>query len=460
MNIDSEFKKLITNFEKIKENYDEENYSSFYDGCFNDLNKFINNKISNPLFKNRNIKYIVDHFDEILPYINQSNLDIIMIHLKEFIKYPNFKSKFIQGLEKYPYKEELELLFYNVWVCLNENDDIYNKFVDKEIIDELIKLDIDSKTYGDLLNRANEINQKIFLNELIKNKKNIYYGSIEYKGNNKKIIIDNIDEYLEGSPNLYNLLNFVKEDETATKKVKDYIDKNEDQAINSIFTETENLVKIKDGTIKEVISLIIKDVLKNENVKLSDIKYNGGGFSRILLVGDKVIKLGSRATKTFPNNPYIVAPLLRRDLESNDEKCFIEVTERVDTNEIVTNEELYQLFKNIRDIGLVWTDVKPTNVGRLNKENIIHWRDNINPSNETLGLDNNRENFILNEGDLVILDADFIFDENDPNIQHTNNKPLFDKLESRYQKEKNEIQFNTDSNDNESILDEENIIHR
>ena len=59
----------------------------------------------------------------------------------------------------------------------------------------------------------------------------------------------------------------------------------------------------------------------------------------------------------------------------------------------------------------------------------------------------------------VILDADFIFDENDPNIQHTNNKPLFDSFETRYLKEKlspNEIESDIDTNE----IIEENIIHR
>lgn len=459
MKMESELNNMIINFEKQKENSDEVEFSSFYDLSFDDLKKYINSKLSNPIFKNRNINFFVNHFDQILPYINQSNLDIILLHFNEFIKNKDFKTNFIKGLDNYPYKEEIGLLLYNIWVSSKENIDNYNKFIDKELFEELIKLDVDSITYIDILNRADENNQKIFLNELIKNKKNIYYGAIEYKGNNKQIIFDNIIEYLEGSQNLYNLLNFVKEDAYATQKVKDYIDTHEEQAINSIFTETDNLVKISDPTIREVITLVVKDVIKNENVKLSDITYNGGSFSRILLIGDKVVKLGSRSTKQFPNNPYIVAPLLRKELEANNEKCFIEVTERVDTNEKVSNEELYQLFKNIRDLGLVWTDVKPTNVGRLNKENIIHWRDNISPSNETLGLDNNRGDLVLNEGDLVILDADFIFDENDPNIQHTNNKFLFDTFEKRYQNEKLDINDILSTGDTNEIK-EENVIQR
>ena len=91
--------------------------------------------------------------------------------------------------------------------------------------------------------------------------------------------------------------------------------------------------------------IIILDVFKNENVKLSDINYNGGGLSSVLLIGNKVIKIGDRATKSFPNNPYRISPLLRKKLECNGESCFVEVTERVDTSKKASKEELYQLFK-------------------------------------------------------------------------------------------------------------------
>ena len=181
---------------------------------------------------------------------------------------------------------------------------------------------------------------------------------------------------------------------------------------------------------------MILEVMKNENVKFSAITYNSGGFSRVLLIGDKVIKIGDRVTKKFPNNPYIIAPLLRKKLEINGESCFTEVTERVDTDKQISREELYLLFKNLRNLGLVWTDIKETNVGRLRKDNIIHWQENLYPTDEILGLDTKRGQTLLKAGDLVILDADFIYDENDPNIQHTDRKAIFDEFERRYQMEK------------------------
>ena len=234
-------------------------------------------------------------------------------------------------------------------------------------------------------------------------------------------------------------MKFVKDNPSAYSKVKDYIDNNPEKAVNSIFCEINKRVKIEDTTLKEVVKLIILDVLKNENVKLSDITYNGGGLSSVLLIGNKVIKIGDRATKSFPNNPYIISPLLRKKLEFNGAFCFVEVTERVDTSKKASKEELYQLFKKLRNLNLVWTDIKEDNVGRLKKENIIHWRQNLNPTDGVLGLDVKRGETILKEGDLVILDADFIYDENDPNINYINNKDIYDEFEKRYQKEIKEL---------------------
>ena len=289
--------------------------------------------------------------------------------------------------------------------------------------------------YLSFLNRINETNQRKFLNLLVENKHDIPYSLIEYKGDNRQVIYKNLTLIMRNSKNLYSLMNFVKYNPIALLQVKNYIDNNEEQTINSIFCGNDYLLKINEPMLREIIKLIILDVMKNEKVKFSDITYNSGGFSRVLLIGDKVIKLGNRITKSFPNNPYIVAPLLRKEFNINCEKCFVEVTERVDTSIKPSKEELYQLFKHLRNLGLKWTDIKGSNVGRLNRKNIIHWQDNLYSSEDVLGLGTKRGTKILEEGDFVIFDADFIYDENDPNINYVNNKPLYDEFEKRYQSE-------------------------
>ena len=429
---------LLDEAKNIRQNSIENESAGYYNDVFDNLSDFISKKLNNPLLKNKNAKIIVNHFDEILPYIVSNNMNILLLNIDLLIEQPNFKEKFIEGLKNYPYTDEIGELFYNIWGCLNSKNK-FDNFIDSNILKTLSTMNLKSSFYSSMLNRLNEENQKIFLNILAENKCDISYSMVEYKGNNKQIIYDNLPLFMENTENLYSLMNFVKDNSSALSKVKDYIDNNPEKAINSIFCETSNLVKMKDKTLKEVVKLIILDVLKNENAKLSDITYNGGGFSRVLLIGNKVIKIGNRDTKSFPNNPYIISPLLRKKLEFNGESCFVEVTERVDTSKKASKDELYQLFKNLRNLNLIWTDIKESNVGRLKKENIIHWRQNLNPTDEVLGLDVKRGETVLKEGNLVILDADFIYDENDPDINYTNNKYIYDEFEKRYQREIKEL---------------------
>ena len=186
---------------------------------------------------------------------------------------------------------------------------------------------------------------------------------------------------------------------------------------------------------------------KEERVKLSDIEFRSGAYSSVLIIGDKVLKLGSRETKRFPNNPYIVTPLLRREVNINGDTCFVEVTERVDTSKEISEEELYELYRNISNLGLVWTDVHQRNVGMLLKDNIIHFSENIDPSDEVLGLGERKGEFVLKKGSLVVLDSDFIFDEEelgDTIIVPENS--LYLKFEERYQNE-----YNKNNNDKKKI---------
>lgn len=436
--LEKKLNKLLAEAKEIRQQAVENGMASYCNDSFDKLSNFILKKLDSRLVKlrNKNTKIIADHFDEILPYIVDDNMNILLFNIDLLIEQPNFKEKFIEGLKKYPYHDRIDQLFYIIRVRLKDK---FNNFIDSSILKTISTMNVESYFYRDMLNRLNEENQKIFLNILAENKCDIPYSGIMYKGNNKQIIYDNLSLFMENAQNLYSLMDFVKDNPSVYSKVKDYIDNNPEKAINSIFCEINKRVEMKDTTLKEVVKLIILDVLKNENVKFSDITYTGGGLSRVLLIGNKVIKIGDRATKSFPNNPYIISPLLRKKLEFNGESCFVEVTERVDTSKKASRAELYQLFKKLRNLNLVWTDIKEINVGRLKKENIIHWRQNLNPKDEILGLGVKRGETILKEGDLVILDADFIYDENDPNINYLNNKDIYDEFEKRYQSEIKEL---------------------
>ena len=460
--LEKKLNKLLEEAKKRRKQAVENEMASYYNDSFDSLSKFILKKLDSRLVKlrNKNTKIIADHFDEILPYIVNDNINILLFNINSLIEQPNFKEKFIEGLKKYPYPDKIDQIFYIIWTRLNNKPNKFDNFIDSSILKTISTMNVSR------LDRLNEENQKIFLNILAENKCNIPYSEIMYKGNSKQVIYDNLLLFTENSQNLYSLMKFVKDNPSAYSKVKDYIDNNPEKAVNSIFYEINKRVKIEDTTLKEVVKLIILDVLKNENAKLSDITYNGGGFSRVLLIGNKVIKIGNRDTKSFPNNPYIISPLLRKKLEFNGESCFVEVTERVDTSKKASKEELYQLFKNLRNLNLIWTDIKESNVGRLKKENIIHWRQNLNPTDEVLGLDVKRGETVLKEGNLVILDADFIYDENDPDINYTNNKYIYDEFEKRYQREikEQETKSNLNAIDfnqmNDYEISEHRSIHR
>ena len=442
--------RLLGEAKVLRQQAFENKTASYCYDTFCNLSDFILKNLYSLLFRNRNVRIIVNHFDEILQYIVMSNIDILSLNINLFVEQPNFKEKFVVGLKKYPYPDGVEQLLDNIWNYLDDEQNKFDEFIDDDILKILSTMNLSMDFYLSFLNRINETNQRKFLNLLVENKHDIPYSLIEYKGDNRQVIYKNLPLIMRNSKNLYRLMDFVKYNPIALLQVKNYIDNNEEQAINSIFCKNGYLLKINEPMLREIIKLIILDVMKNEKVKFSDITYNGGGFSRVLLIGDKVIKLGNRITKSFPNNPYIVAPLLRKEFNINGEKCFVEVTERVDTSIKPSKEELYQLFKHLCNLGLKWTDIKASNVGRLNRKNIIHWQDNLYPSEDVLGLGAKRGTKILEERDFVILDADFIYDENDPNINYANNKPLYDEFEKRYQSEKKRLK---EKEENFKIID-------
>lgn len=440
--LERKLQKLLKEANEIRQRLIENGFASYNVDKFDNLSNFLIKNLNSRVFKNRKTKIIANHFDEILPFIVMSNINIILLKSKLLMKQPNFKEKFIEGLKKYPYKYGIKELFYNMWVCLNDNPDKFNDFIDNDVLQTLAKLNLGRLIYSDIFNKLNEENQRNFLKILVENKCDIFYAAIEYHGNSKQVIYDNLPLFIQNAQNLYSLMDCVKEDPNALFQVKEYLDHNEERAINSILCEITDFLRIvnaslTDSTLKEITKLLILDIMKNENVKFSEITSNFGAFSYVLLIGDKVIKFGDRDIKTFPNNPYIIAPLLRKEIKSNGESCFVEVTERVDTSIKPSREELYQLYKKLRDLGLIWTDIQENNVGRLKKDNVIHWNENLTPSEKVLGLQTKRSETILKEGDLVILDADFIYDENDSNIHYSNKKSIYIEFEKRYQSEKN-----------------------
>lgn len=333
--------------------------------------------------------------------LKENNIDTYPI-INQITKYPN--DKLISYIDKLiPVLDDFTL--HDILNKTKDNEEVMNYVIDKYLVNSTISIKLTSF--------------------LLKN--NLYIDKVYQNFDN--IISNNIKDLYELKKQ--GTLN----EETSTKISKivqnneEYLDNTIEDILKEIYGEKFNSKDFKVGI--DTIKIIIKELCQNENKTYGDIEYLGKGtFSYVLAVGDKVLKIGiKRYTDSFPNNPYIITPLLRESIKINEEnKIFLEVTERVDTKTEVTTEELYQLYKKIRALGLVWTDVAKRNVGRLKKDNIVHWNTPLYPTDEALELKKYINAPQLKKGDLIILDADHIYEGYKYNLTNK-------EFEDRYQEE-------------------------
>lgn len=333
--------------------------------------------------------------------LKENNIDTYPI-INRITKYPN--DKLISYIDKLiPVLDDFTL--HDILNKTKDNEEVMNYVIDKYLINSTISIKLTSF--------------------LLKN--NLYIDKVYQNFDN--IISNNIKDLYE----LKKQGTLNKETSTKISKIvqnnEEYLNNTIEDILKEIYGEKFNSKDFKVGI--DTIKIIIKELCQNENKTYGDIEYLGKGtFSYVLAVGDKVLKIGiKRYTDSFPNNPYIITPLLRESIKINEEnKIFLEVTERVDTKTEVTTEELYQLYKKIRALGLVWTDVAKRNVGRLKKDNIVHWNTPLYPTDEALELKKYINASQLKKGDLIILDADHIYEGYKYNLTNK-------EFEDRYQEE-------------------------
>lgn len=333
--------------------------------------------------------------------LKENNIDTYSI-INRITKYPN--DKLISYIDKLiPVIDDFTLR--NILDKIKDNEEVMNYIIEKYLINSTISIKLTSF--------------------LLKN--NLYIDKVYQNFDN--IISNNIKDLYE----LKKQGTLNKETSTKISKIvqnnEEYLNNTIEDILKEIYGKKFNSKDFKVGI--DTIKIIIKELCQNENKTYGDIEYLGKGtFSYVLAVGDKVLKIGiKRYTDSFPNNPYIITPLLRESIKINEEnKIFLEVTERVDTKTEVTTEELYQLYKKIRALGLVWTDVAKRNVGRLKKDNIVHWNTPLYPTDEALELKKYINASQLKKGDLIILDADHIYEGYKYNLTNK-------EFEDRYQEE-------------------------
>ena len=273
-----------------------------------------------------------------------------------------------------------------------------------------------------------------------------------------KYMLDNfgkiVDDYSPCNAISY-LYNDVKDYPELENKRREYVKDNFGEIVKDIYytANDKDVIKQNDGekqerqrlAIIDIIKLIFEEISRNENVGYDDIiEIGSGAYVHVYKVGDKVVKIGSkRQNQYITNNPYILAPLLRKTLKVDSgfeyEGIFVEITEYVDIIEDeITKADLYRLYSKMRDIGLEWVDIDARNVGRLRKDNKIYWNSNLDPSDSSLDMNEKiRPDIMLKKGDLVIVDTDFIYREGEvPRDLNTHVLEIWREYHDRYNYEK------------------------
>ncbi len=196
-----------------------------------------------------------------------------------------------------------------------------------------------------------------------------------------------------------------------------------------------------DETYNNFFVYLINDLLKEQNTDILNFKkINSGAYSVVYQINEKILKIGiPRYTHNIPNHKLIIQPFIRYNLEF----IYVEVMELVKTSDNLTKEDVYLIYKELRETGIVWASPMVKNIGILQKSNCSYINNKKIEINQIAnGFDLNAKK-ILSSGDLVILDTDHLFYENEfnfidakliPDLEYYETKYQFDKMFNRLKK--------------------------
>ena len=431
--------KQLENIVKLQEELDKDTEVSYYKNNYSRFGSFISSVLNESPNKEENAKELVKHLDILWKYTDMYNNK--WIYNDELLKQEDYIDNLIDTMDNFKFHDNIIIIVFGILYqqVLAYSKEKQDKLCQPKLYEKLLAMNLSEKSYESIMNKLSNDSQKQkdFINAILNSDRKIDFSRYTINKDNSYLITNNIDYLADVCTNLFGLKRRLSEKNYDVENLNVYMDLHFDKAIDSII-DYSNIIKTNNCNIRDIIKLVFKDIMENEEATFKDVNIvANGAFSLVVIVKDKVIKLSNiRANKDFPDNPYIVKPLLRKTLNDGDDSLFIEVTERVEpiTHEDVKNnpdiiEEIYELYKNIRNLGLVWTDINYRNIGRLNKDNEIHWRDTIEPSSDVLEFTGKKGDTILKKGELVILDADHIYDENATDIDYPDSelKILFDK---------------------------------
>lgn len=229
-----------------------------------------------------------------------------------------------------------------------------------------------------------------------------------------KYIIKNFDELCKqfrcDHDNFSIILNYLKMN-TYRIKDKNFLEKLKNSLIyNHIIYEYERL-NVTDDDVDRVRFLLNK-LAEDEGVDFFDLREIGhGSYSTVYRLGNKVVKVGkSRVTKIIDNSRILIPDQMIR-IGGN----VIEINDYVKDVRTATIEEVYKVYKELRNQGIVWMDPWFSNLGRLDSRVIKSQKEKAkNRRNLPFIVENRKFKYReLKFHDYVIVDLDHFVDEDD-----------------------------------------------
>lgn len=274
-----------------------------------------------------------------------------------------------------------------------------------------------------------------------------------------KVLMEHIEFMLQEGitlKNVHAIQGLSKElDEILNQKLEE----GKEQVAKDLLRETIYSEEKNGGEISRLVEdyaltmeTLIGELLVDQNARMLDLQWrSNGAYSHVYQIKDKVLKIGSpRETYEIPYHPRILQPLTRTNLidEKNGNQIFacIEIADNVeilckDKNQAEEMgkdkekvEKLYQIYKELRDDGIIWTDVRFANVGILKRPNIPTLNgEEIDVDPQAIGMLEKTKGKVLGAGEWVIIDTDFLYRENSFCVLTDS---YFIKFEKRWQQER------------------------
>ena len=179
-----------------------------------------------------------------------------------------------------------------------------------------------------------------------------------------------------------------------------------------IDIEFKNLVNSKDIEEKQ---LILEEVSNGNDFEFLDV----GSSSLVLKTGKQVVKLGAgRRNYEVPYHPRLMMPYFRKQYDDNTilEVYNLGITEPA----LISDQELLNIYKELEDAGILWSDAKKDNLLVLSEDNDLPDFIKKSPDFNVFGFldDDNfptEQHVSLKKGDIVICDLDYLYVKGDPN---------------------------------------------